>query len=173
MAKAKGSEARFLVSVDDNTSSSAVLVDLDGSNHTSAEWLENLRVTDEENNFSSSKVDSTDREAMRNGFETEDVVSIGSEITFSMFNVPGDLMVDYFVNAWLNRTTVPCWAADGDPDNASVSRPVQGLAANFSVEIRPSRPVKGLQVYAVTLTASSKPVWYKITTALVNLGAGA
>lgn len=173
MAKAKGSEGRFLVSVDDNTSGSPTLVALDGTNHTSTEWLENLRVTDEENNFSSTKVDSTDREAMRNGFETEDVVSIGSEITFSMFNVPGDVMVEFFTNAWLNRTTVPCWAADGDPNAASTERPVQGLIANFSVEMRPSRPVKGLQVYAVTLTASSKPAWYKITTALVNLGAGA
>lgn len=171
--KAKGHEGRFLVSVDDNTSDTPTLVPLDGTNHTTTEWLENLRVTDEDNNFTSTKVDSTDREAAREGFETEDAVSIGSEISFTMFNIPGDVMVDFFINAWLNQTTVPCWSADGDPDAATTGRPVQGLVANFSVEMRPSRPVKGLQTFQVTLTASSKPKWYKITTALVNLGAGA
>lgn len=166
MSKQRSAVARFLMAVADNTADPAVLVDFDGTNHTSTDWLENVRVTDEDGNFTASKVDTTDREAARAGFETEEVTTSKAEISFTMFNDPSDPHVDYFVNAWVNKTTVPAWSADGDPEAASTSRPVAGVLANWSVELRPSRPVKGMQTWAVTLTASSQPLYYKITTAL-------
>lgn len=166
MAKVRGADARFLMAVDDNTLSVPALVALDGTNHTTTDWLENLRLTDEDDNFTATKVDTTDREAARAGFETEDVTTSKGEISFTMFNDPGDPHVAYFVDAWNAKTTVPAWSADGDPTAASTSRPVSGLAANWSVELRKSRPVKGMQTWAVTLTAASKPIWYSITTAL-------
>ena len=163
-----GSAGRLLINVDDNTSGAPSLVAFDGSNHTSASWLENKRVTDEDNNFEPTRIDSTDREAARQGFETEVSVSIKGEISFTMFNVEGDPMVSFFQDAGINRTFIPAWSADGDPTDAAISstNPVQGLLANFSVSVRPSKPVKGLQTLAVTMTAATKPINYKITSAL-------
>lgn len=166
MPKVRGADARFLMAVDDNELTTPALVALDGTNHTSVEWLENKKLTDADGNFTASKVDTTDREAAREGFETEEVATSKAELSFTMFHQPGDPHVAYFINAWRNKTTVPAWDADGDPEAASTSRPVSGIVANWSVEMRPTRPVKGMQAWQVTLTAASLPIWYSITTAL-------
>lgn len=166
MAKVRGADSRFLLAVDDNTSGTPALVAFDGTNHTTTDYLESTVLTDADGNFTASKIDTTDRGAARQGLETEEVATSKAEVSFTMFNDPSDKFVGYFVDAWVNKTTVPAWDADGDPTAASTGRPVAGILANWSVELRRAAPVKGMQTYQITLTAASQVRWHSITTPL-------
>ena len=160
MANKKGREGMLLVSVDNATTPTA-FVDISTQDNPSIlalNWYEHDNVTDVEENPSEEKADASTRRTMRFGYTAESNIAKSATITFTMLNDPSDPMTKLLLEAEAAGTTVPMWDADGDPSAVTDSNdPVRGVAGNFSLLVRKSKPVKGLQTYQVTATVATLP----------------
>jgi hypothetical protein len=162
----KGPEGLLLISVN-SVSAPTALVDI--PNQVRADildlnWFEHCNVTDVDGNFTETKADATTRKTARLRWEAEAGITRAGEVTFSMLNDNTDKMTKLILAAWNAGKTIPAWDLDYDPrliDADAVTDGVvaSGLVANFSIEVRMQKPVKGLQTMQVTLKVETNPLW--------------
>lgn len=158
MAKLRGPQGYLLAGVDSGATPtefeplvSNVLATILASGPTA--WFDLRRVTDVEGNFSDNKVDTTDREAARERWQEEDIVTRKGEKTFTIFNDPSDKLAQLLIAAWDAGIEVPLWDLDQNPYLATDAAPVKGFLANFTLGMRESKPIQGMQTFQVTASA--------------------
>lgn len=121
-------------------------------------WTEEDNVIDLTDNFTPTEVDITTRATAKDGWEASATVLKAGEIRWNMQNAHGNTFVDALWDAFLNSTPIALMdlSAADDVDGAF------GLAANFSISISLTKPVKGVQTMDVTAKVYSFPEWVVI-----------
>lgn len=114
-----------------------------------ATWVERDNVTDLDDNFSGEDVDTTTRATAKTGWGTEETVLNTAEITFSIpqpSDPTADPLLTALINAWDNKTLVALMPLTGAIDVAGHV----GLAANYSIKLTRTQPLKDRVVWEVT-----------------------
>ena len=106
-------------------------------------------------------VDATTRAEAAQGFASEIAVLKGGRITFEARWQPGDAMFDALIAAW-NDPTNNDFAMVALDQLSSVTG-TQGIAANWSVSLNRTEPLRDIMKSNVTLAIASYPSWYKKT----------
>lgn len=121
-------------------------------------WEEYSNVVDLSGNFDADSIDATTRATAQSGFSAEIFTTNRGEVTFGMHWLPGDEIFEAIKDAWLLKTFVAFWVANGDKDEGA-----EGIAANWSVSMRLAQPVKGIQTWDVTLRVADTVSWHDTT----------
>lgn len=131
---------------------------LDGTNATTVPWVEYDNVRDVTGDFASTVVDTTTRASAKKGWESEEAILKKGTVSFNMpQKKEADATFDKIRDAWLNETTVPFLSCNQAEDVVGA----QGFAANMAVQMTEGMPLKDLQTWDVTLTASSGQEWFE------------
>ena len=130
------------------------------SDASSLTWVEVTNIQDLTDNFTSEDIDITTRATAASGWNAVAKGPKNGEISFTILLDPDDTFAQALLAAWLDSTPITVLDMTGDKDEAGTF----GLAANFSVGMTLSKPVKGVQTGDVTLAVYSYPEWVEGTT---------
>lgn len=121
-----------------------------------ATWVECDNVIDLDENFGAEKVDTTTRATAKTGWGTEEVVLQSGEISFGV-QQPDDPTADAFLTAliaaWNTKALIALMPLSGPIATAGHV----GLAANYSIEMTRTQPLKDRVVWQVTATPAEFP----------------
>lgn len=124
-------------------------------------WHDAGRATDVDGNFTDNKSDVTDRVAARNFWQAEDNISRKGELTFTLLNHTDDKIAQLLIKAWNTQTLVSLLDLDQNPANATDAAPVKGFGGLFSLGMRTTKPIGGVQAFQVTASVVDYPNWHE------------